>query len=73
MLKASDFVMLHLRMEPKYPFAYCVILHAPVEIFSLFSIFLNKILNSNTFKVSNGLNPDQDGRSVCPYLGQNCL
>ena len=38
-----------------------------------FSRFFNKILNSNTVKVSNGLNPDQDGRSVCPILGPNCL
>ena len=27
----------------------------------------------NTFRVSNGLDPDQDRISVCPDLGPNCL
>ena len=27
----------------------------------------------NTFRVSNGLDPDQDRLSVGPYLGPNCL
>ena len=27
----------------------------------------------NTIRVSNSLDPDQDRRSVCPDLGQNCL
>ena len=73
MFMASDFDMLHLHMEPQYPFAYWVIFHGPVVVCSLFSKFFNKILNSNTVNVSNGLNPDQDGRSVRPFLGPNCL
>ena len=36
MFMASDFNMLHLRMEPQYPFAYWVIFHASVVVFSLF-------------------------------------
>ena len=27
----------------------------------------------NTIRGSNSLDPDQDRRSVCPYLGPNCL
>ena len=45
MFKASDFDMLHLHMEPQYPFAYWVIFHV-----QSFSNFFNKILNSNTVK-----------------------
>ena len=37
-------------MEPQYPFAYWVIFHAPVVVFSLFSKTFNKNLNSNTVK-----------------------
>ena len=27
----------------------------------------------DTIRVTNGLDPDQDRRSVGPYLGRNCL
>ena len=36
MFKASDLDMLHLPIEPQYPFAYWVIFQAPVVICSLF-------------------------------------
>ena len=39
----------------------------------LVSNTFNKILNSYTVKVSNGLNPDQDGHSRCCDLGPNYL
>ena len=44
MIKASGFDMLHLPMEPQYPFAYWVIYHAPVVVCSLFSKTINKNL-----------------------------
>ena len=50
MFKASDFNMLHLCMEPQYPFVYLVIFHASVVVFSHFSKTFNKNLNSNTVK-----------------------
>ena len=46
MFKASDFRLLHLPMEPQYPFAYWVIFHAPVVVCSLFSKTINKNLQS---------------------------
>ena len=36
-------------------------------------IFFSKISFLNTFKVSNGLDPDQNQRFVSPDLGPNCL
>ena len=47
---ASYFDILHVRMEPQYPFAYWEIFHAPVVVFSHFSKTFNKNLNSNTDK-----------------------
>ena len=46
-------------------------------VFSYFcSFFLNDLfleILSGTLSVSNGLDPDQDGHSVGPDLGPNCL
>ena len=49
-------------------FAYWVIFHAFVVV----KITLKNSF-SNTIRVSNGLDPDQDRHFVTPDLGSNCL
>ena len=41
------------------------------RLFSKFTFSKNSFTNS--IRVSNGLDPYQDGCSVCPGLGPNCL
>ena len=54
-------------------FAYWVFLHACLSSADFFSksLFQKKSF-SNTIRVSNSLDPEQD-RAVGPYLGQTCL
>ena len=37
------------------------------------NLYQNILSGLRTISVSNGLDPDQDRRSVCPDLGPNCL
>ena len=55
-------------------FACWVSFHAFVVVCCLFSelLFLKNSLR-NTFRVSNGLDPDQDRHFISPDMGINCL
>ena len=48
-----------------------MLLLSPADFFS--KLTFSKKSFRNTIRVSNGLDPDQDQRSVGPDLGPNCL
>ena len=48
-------------------------LYCRLLTFLKLSIYFHNVFFRNTIRVSNGLDPDQDRRSVGPDLGPNCL
>ena len=55
-------------------FALCVLDNFSFMSFLLSANFFSKsTFSKNSFKVSNGMDPDQDRHFVGPDLGPNCL
>ena len=62
----TELILFNNTLHAGYFFMFC-------RLLTFFKIKLFKKIFRNTMRVSNSLNPDQDGHFVRPDLGPNCL